>query len=170
MFTIRPAILADAEALRDIYAPYILKTAVTFETEVPTVEDFEGRIASTLKRYPYLVAETSDGTIVGYAYASAIKGRPALDCSAEASIYLHTSAHGQGLGRRLYDALETELRRMAVTNVYASIAYAEQEDEYLTHASVKFHTRMGFTECGCFHRCAVKFGRPYDLMWMEKYI
>lgn len=169
-YCLRPATVEDAEALRNIYAHYILNTAVTFEMEVPSVEEFAGRIVGTLKKYPYLVATKIDGSIVGYAYAVALKGRRALDCSVEASIYLNAAVHGQGVGRRLYQALEQELKAMRVTNVYVSIAYAEQEDEYLTHGSVRFHERMGYTLCGDFHHCAVKFGRPYDLLWMEKFL
>ena len=69
--TIRTAEEADAAALLSIYAPYVEKTAITFEYEVPTVREFKNRIASTLKRYPYLAA-VRDGRILGYAYASGL--------------------------------------------------------------------------------------------------
>ena len=65
--TIRAARPEDAAALLVIYAPYVEKTAITFEYEVPSVEEFTQRITSTLARYPYLVAE-ADGQILGYAY------------------------------------------------------------------------------------------------------
>lgn len=56
---IRMANTEDAEALLEIYAPYVRETAITFEYEVPTVEEFAERIRRTLRRYPYLVAELS---------------------------------------------------------------------------------------------------------------
>ncbi len=69
MLTIRPASLSDAQAIQAIYAPYVEKTAITFEYEVPSVQEFEKRISNTIERYPYLVAE-EDGQVLGYAYAS----------------------------------------------------------------------------------------------------
>ena len=54
---IRVASPDDAEKLLEIYAPYVEKTAITFEYDVPTVHEFKKRIENTLERYPYLVAE-----------------------------------------------------------------------------------------------------------------
>lgn len=166
---IREATAQDAQALLAIYAPYVLETAITYEYDVPTLEDFTGRIEGTLRKYPYLVVIV-DGRIVGYAYAGTFKGRRAYDCSVETSIYIDRTFHGQGIGRMLYEALEERLKAQGITNMYACIAYTEQEDEYLTNASVRFHERMGFQLCGTFHRCAVKFGRSYDMVWMEKFL
>lgn len=69
---IRIAKEEDAEALLAIYAPYIEHTVITYEYDVPTVEEFRGRIRHVLERYPYLVAELN-GKICGYAYASAFR-------------------------------------------------------------------------------------------------
>ena len=104
MLTIRPANLADAQAIQVIYAPYVEKTAITFEYEVPSVQEFENRINKTLETYPYLVAE-EDGQVLGYAYASTYYARTAYNWTTELSIYLHEDARGRGLGSQLYDAL-----------------------------------------------------------------
>ena len=85
---IRTAKLEDAEQLVEIYAPYVTDTAITFEYEVPTVDEFRNRITNTLKKYPYLVAEDEQGRIIGYAYASPFKGRAAYDWAIETSIYV----------------------------------------------------------------------------------
>lgn len=166
---IRKATVEDAEAILCIYAPYIEKTAITYEYDVPSVEEFRERIATTLCKFPYIVAE-EEGEIVGYAYASTFKGRRAYDCSVETSIYVRLGEHERGIGRQLYTVLEAELKALNITNMYACIAYAEVEDEYLTNDSVAFHERMGFKLCGTFNRCAVKFGRTYSMVWMEKFI
>ena len=71
---IRPVQLSDAAAIRAIYQPYVTETAITFEVDVPTVQEFESRIAKTLTQFPYLVAEV-DGKVVGYAYASTYYAR-----------------------------------------------------------------------------------------------
>ena len=111
---IRIASPADAEALRSIYAPYVENTAITFEYEVPSLEDFQLRIRRTLQRYPYLAAER-DGEILGYAYTGAFVGRAAYDWAAETSIYLREDMRKQGLGRRLYQVLEHISRAQNIT-------------------------------------------------------
>lgn len=165
--TIRMASPADAEALLAIYAPYVQNTAITYEYDVPSPEEFSARIAKTLKSYPYLVAE-HQGEVVGYAYAGRLHERKAYDWAVETSIYVRQDLRGMGLGCRLYDALETLLKRQNVISVNACIAFPEVEDEYLTRNSVRFHERMGYRLIGHFHRCAYKFGRWYDMVWMEK--
>ena len=165
--TIRMAAPTDAEALLAIYAPYVQNTAITYEYDVPSPEEFAARIAKTLKSYPYLVAE-HQGEVVGYAYAGRLHERKAYDWAVETSIYVRQDLRGMQLGRRLYDALEALLKRQNVISVNACIAYPEVEDEYLTRNSVRFHERMGYKLIGHFHRCAYKFGRWYDMVWMEK--
>ncbi len=167
--TIRSATPADAPALLNIYAPYVENTAVTFEYAVPSVQEFARRIEETVKKYPYLVLE-NEGVIQGYAYAGAFKGRAAYDWSVETSIYIRRDAHRRGFGRALYAALEDKLASMGILNAYACIAFPEQEDEYLTCDSRRFHERMGYRLCGTFRRCASKFGRWYDMIWMEKFL
>lgn len=165
--TIRAAEVEDAEKLLEIYAPYVKKTAISFEYEVPSVEEFAGRIKKTLQRYPYLVA-TMEGETAGYAYAGAFHARAAYQWCAEASIYVKEGLRGHGIGRKLYEALEEELRDMGILNLNACIAHPVQEDEYLTQASERFHERMGFSKVAEFHRCGYKFQRWYDIVWMEK--
>lgn len=164
---IRDARPSDAERLLEIYAWYVINTAVTFEYEVPTLEEFRARMARTVQKYPWLVIE-SEGRAVGYAYAGVFKGRAAYDWSCETTIYLDHAARGRGLGRALSAALEAELKVMGLLNLYACIAVPVAEDEYLTLDSPRFHARMGFAEVGRFHRCGYKFNRWYDMIWMEK--
>lgn len=164
---IRTACASDAQALLEIYAPYITKTAVTFEYEVPLPRDFQKRIENTLQKYPYLVAE-EDGVILGYAYTGIFKDRAAYDHAAEVSVYVKEDKRGLGVGRRLYAALEKISRAQHILNLNACIAYADKEDEYLTRDSVDFHDHLGYSMVGKFHRCGYKFGRWYDMVWMEK--
>ena len=99
--TIRTAAVDDAAALLAIYAPYVEQTAITFEYEVPSLEEFQGRIAHTLRRYPYIVA-VENGEILGYAYTGPFGERAAYSWSVETSIYLRQDVRGKGLGKRLY--------------------------------------------------------------------
>ena len=107
---IRYCTIADAPRLLEIYSYYVKKTAITFEYEVPSLEEFTLRIENTLKKYPYLCIE-KDGLVVGYAYAGAFKGRAAYDWSVETTIYLARNVQKCGLGRKLYEALEAECRK-----------------------------------------------------------
>lgn len=166
---IRTARESDAEALVEIYTPYVLHTAVTYEWEVPTVEEFAGRIRKVLSRFPYLVAEL-DGEPVGYAYAAAYGERKAFDWTVETSIYIKEDKKGLGLGRMLYDALEDILLRQNVLNLIARVACPEPEDEYLTMDSIRFHEHRGYTLLGMAHRCGYKFDRWYHLAWLEKHL
>lgn len=165
---IRIATPLDAKEILDIYAPYILQTAITFEYEVPTLEAFTRRIEQTLVKYPYLVAE-QDGRIVGYAYAGPLHERAAYDWAVETSIYVKMDEKGHGIGKKLYAALEKALLRQHIVCVNACIAYPDQEnDAYLTKDSVDFHAHLGYKMVGEFHQCAYKFDRWYNMVWMEK--
>ena len=159
----------DAEELLAIYAPYVRDTAVSFEYVVPSVEEFVDRILQISAKYPYIKA-VEDGKIIGYAYANTFKGRKAYDWSVETTVYVRKDAKRNGTGRRLYECLEQSLMKMGVLNMNACIASAKVEDEFLTNDSMYFHSRMGFTEVGRFHNSGYKFGRWYDMIWMEKLI
>ena len=166
---IRTARESDAEALLKIYTPYVTGTAITFEYDVPSVTAFKERIAHTLEKYPYLVAEI-DSVPVGYAYAGVFKGRAAYDWAVETSIYVRSDTRQSGIGRCLYDALEKVLSEQGILNMEACIAYPIHEDEHLTLDSVKFHTKMGYRMVGRFTACGYKYEQWYDMVWMEKLI
>lgn len=158
--SVRTASVSDAPALLAIYAPYVEKTAITFEYAVPTLEDFSGRISRTLARYPYLVAQR-DGVIIGYAYASAFKERAAYDWAVETSIYVSEEARGTGAGTVLYHALEQALSMQNVINVNACISYPNP-------GSISFHEKLGYKTVGHFSQCGYKLGTWWDMIWMEK--
>ena len=160
---------SDALALLNIYAPYVENTAVTFECDVPSSDEFATRIKTTLEKYPYIVA-LCGGEIIGYAYAGTFKPRAAYDWSVETSVYVKQGHKGKGVGKMLYDALEKALFEQGITNLNACIAFSETEDEYLTQDSVRFHAALGYRKVGKFTSCAYKHGRWFDMIWMEKHI
>lgn len=166
---IRTARVEDAGEILEIYAPYVRKTAITFEYDVPDLEEFTGRIQKTLQRYPYLVAE-KDGEILGYVYTGPFSERAAFAWAVEVSIYLKENMRNMGLGKKLYHAIEEISKAQNITNLNVRIGYPEIEDEYLTKNSVQFHTHMGYRMAGEFHKCGYKFGHWYHLVCMEKMI
>lgn len=167
--TIRTATVADAAQILSIYAPYIEQTAITFEYEVPSLEEFTNRITHTLERYPYLVAVRGE-QIAGYAYVSPFHARPAYDWAVETSIYVDMHCKRMGIGHKLYEALEEVLKKQGILNLEACIAYPETPDEYLTKDSVLFHEKKGYRMVGEFYQCGFKFNRWYNMVWMEKFI
>ena len=167
-YSIRTATPDDAKELVAIYDYYVKETAITFEYEAPSLEEFRRRIEVTLEKYPYLAAE-EEGRILAYAYAGTFKGRAAYDWSVETTIYVDKEARRKGIGGRLLAALEEALAGQGILNAYACIGVPrETEDEYLTFDSVRFHEKMGYRLAGTFHSCGCKFGRWYDMVWMEK--
>ena len=166
---IRTACESDAAQIAEIYRPYVESTAVSFEYIAPDAEGMKKRISAVLESYPFLVA-LRGGEIVGYTYASRLKERRAFDLTAEVSIYVRKDQKRGGIGKKLYAALEEILLLQNVKSVNVSIAYSNDEDEYLTHDSLAFHTRMGYRQIGIFHKCGYKFGKWYDLLWAEKHI
>lgn len=166
---IRNVAINDAERLLEIYAYYVTDTAISFEYTVPSLAEFQSRIKRITEKYPYLVVE-KDGQIQGYAYAHPFVEREAYDWCCETTIYLDKNARKCGLGRMLYEALEARLKEMGIINLYACIARTDKEDEYLNNNSPEFHEHLGYKTVGEFRKCGYKFGRWYDMIWMEKII
>lgn len=160
---------SDALALLNIYKYYVEHTAISFEWTTPTEEDFRARIRHITEKYPYIAA-VRDGNIIGYAYAASFKDRTAYDWSVETTIYLDRHVRHQGAGKQLYLKLEEELKKMHILNLNACIGYPKKDDEYLTKNSAQFHEHLGYHMVGKFHNSGYKFGRWYDMVWMEKMI
>ena len=167
--SIRFAKPEDAKELLKIYAYYVTDTAISFETEVPSEEEFKLRIEEVLKSYPFIVA-CKDDEILGYAYLHSFVGRKAYELSAETTIYLNPDKKKMGIGKKLYSVLEDVAKAQNITNLYSCIGYVDKEDEYLNNNSVQFHEHIGFRIVGKFENCGHKFGRWYHMVWMEKII
>jgi phosphinothricin acetyltransferase len=159
-YTIRPASPDDAGAVLAIYAPYVTDTCISFETEVPAFDAFRQRMCGIMAGSPYYVCECG-GVVVGFAYASKYSERRAYRYSADLTVYVAPGHHGRGVGRLLYERLIADLRERGIYTVYACVT-AENT------ASLKFHTALGFTECGRFHNIGYKHGRWLDVVWLEK--
>lgn len=159
MTRIRPAHLGDAALLLEIYRPFVTDTAVSFELQPPSVDEFEGRIARALDQWAWLVAENERGP-VGYAYATSYRSRGAYRWSVETSAYVRADHRGQGLGKRLYQELLPILAEKGYCTAYAGIALPND-------ASVGLHRSLGFTAVGVFRRAGWKFGVWHDVSWWQ---
>lgn len=160
---------SDAPQLALIYAPYVEKTAVSFEYDAPSADEFCRRIKNTLENYPYIAA-VRNGEILGYAYLSEFSGRPAYIRNAEASIYIRNDCRRCGIGKKLYNILENIAALQNILNITVCIASPEKSDEFLDDSSLLFHEYMRYKPSGKFHNCGYKFGNWYNVVWAEKTI
>ena len=160
MITLRKARVTDGGALAAIYKHYVENTAITFEYIAPSAEEFASRIAHKTEKYPFIVAE-EDGRPVGYAYASEYRERAAYSWDVETSVYIDVDHRGQGIGKKLYAALEEILKLQNVVNLYACITYPNPQ-------SIGMHEAMGFQHAGRFRGAGFKMGEWHDVCWLEK--
>ncbi|MEX2283034.1 MAG: arsinothricin resistance N-acetyltransferase ArsN1 family B [Gemmatimonadota bacterium] len=157
---IRMAVADDARDVREIYAPFVTDSAVSFEQTPPTESEMAQRIRATLERTPWLVYE-ENSRVLGYAYAGKHRDRAAYQWSVEVSAYLRTEAHGKGIARALYDRL---FRILVVQGFYSAFAGITLPND----ASVAFHRAAGFQWIGTFHSIGYKFGQWHDTGWLER--
>jgi phosphinothricin acetyltransferase len=155
MLTIRDASRRDASACAAIYRPYVLNTAITFETEPPTASEMSRRIEAATRSYAWLVAESND-QITGYAYAGPFAARPAYRWSCEVSVYLETGRRRTGAGRALYQAL---LSRLIERGYRVAVAKMTLPNE----ASMGLHAALKFRQVGVHRRIGWKNGEWHDV-------
>ncbi len=157
---IRPVRKTDVADILEIYTPYITDTVITFETDVPTIEEFTERVEGIKSEYPYLVCEI-DGKVVGYAYASKHHQRSAYKYSVDVSIYIKPNYQGKGFGKVLYASLFERLKEYNYYTAYARITLPNDR-------SIALHKSFGFIEVGICHNTGYKNDRWLDVIWLEK--
>lgn len=146
---------ADAARVREVYAPYCTDTSITFEYEPPSIEQTAERIARIGRQYPWLVARC-DGTVAGYAYATAHAERAAYRWAVDVAVYLDPAFQRRGIGRRLYRVLLRLLSHLGYHRAVALIAMPNA-------ASVGMHEAMGFSHAGTTRSVGHKLGGWHDV-------
>ena len=157
--TIRLAREEEANEILAIYSPYIVNTSYTFETDVPTVQEFKVRIRNNLETYPWIVCEMNN-EIAGYAYAARHRERVAYQWCAESSIYIRDAYHHTGIAQALYSALLEILKKQGFMNVYAVINLPNER-------SVRFHEKAGFTWFANYEKVGFKLGQWKTVGWWK---
>jgi len=147
---------ADAGACAEVYAPYVLDTAISFEEQPPSAEEMARRMRAA---YVWLVAER-DGAVAGYAYGGRFAQRAAYRWTAEVSVYVAASHHRTGVGRALYVELLERLRALGLWTLCAGVTQPNA-------ASDGLHSELGFTEVGVYRRVGFKHGRWQDVRWWQ---
>ena len=155
---IRLATPADCAQIAAIYAPYVLDTAISFETEPPGELEMRQRVSSTLEFLPWLVCTYGD-RVVGYAYAERFRTRAAYQWSSSVSVYVDSSVHRSGVGRGLYASLFKILELQGFYNLFAGITLPNEP-------SVGLHRSFGFQQIALERNVGYKLGLWHDVsMW-----
>lgn len=157
---IRLAQESDAAAMLAVYAPYIQSTSITFEYQVPSAEEFAGRIAKITEKFPWLICEI-DSETAGYVYAGLYKSRAAFQWDAELSVYLAPGFHRMGIASALYTCLQNILAEQGYLNLYALITVPNPQ-------SIGFHERDGFRPVCVYRSTGFKLGEWHDMAVLEK--
>ena len=158
---IRAAEARDAAAAAAIYAYHVAHGTASFDTSPRSEAETAAKIAECTGRgWPFLVAEL-DGKVIGYAYATQFRDRPAYRTTCENSIYLDPARLGQGVGTLLLAALVEAATDAGFRQMIAVIGGAEP-------ASAALHARAGFTEAGRMRSVGRKQGRWLDTLYMQK--
>jgi L-amino acid N-acyltransferase YncA len=157
MVEVRMAAPSDAQGILDIYAPHIRESFCTFESEVPSLEQFSHRIEKTIQTKPWIVC-TVNNVIACYAYASIHRERVAYQWCCESSIYTSNDFKGRGIGRRLYKALFAILKKQGYRNVYAGITLPNEP-------SIKLHEKCGFAHFATYENIGYKLGEWKNVGW-----
>jgi L-amino acid N-acyltransferase YncA len=156
---IRPATPADLPGAAAIYDEQVATGISTFDLEPPPASYWQHHLESTEPGDHFLVAD-DDGDVVGFAYSSAYRPRPAYRLTRETSVYLSERARGQGLGRRMYDDL---LGRCRADGIHVVLALVAQPNP----ASDALHAACGFERLGTMREVGWKFGRWLDTAWYQ---
>jgi L-amino acid N-acyltransferase YncA len=153
----------DVVAITAIYVHHVVHGLASFEIESPSENDMRQRRFDIVSRgLPYLVAECAAGEVVGYAYASPYRLRPAYRYTAENSVYLHPAWAGRGIGRQLMSALLAECEAKGLRQIVAVIG------DSANCASIGLHKSLGFREVGVLRSVGFKFGRWVDSVLMQR--
>jgi L-amino acid N-acyltransferase YncA len=164
MIAIRAAMPEDAGAIAAIYAPHVLTGTVSFEIDPPDARAMRTRMGASEGLYPWIVATNGDATggVIGYAYATRFRDRPAYRYVCETSIYMADVAQGQGAGRLLYEALIDTLRAQGFVHALGAIALPND-------ASIRLHESVGFRRAGVYREVGFKHGRWIDVgIWQAE--
>lgn len=159
---IRPFNIKDSQKLLDIYNYYVLNTAVTFDIEPLSLQVFKDKLICIQTDYPLIVYE-EDGEILGYAYGSRFRPKPAYNYVVESTVYVKQDAHGKQIGTKLYTEL---LRLLKQTQSHTVLGVLTIPND----ASIKLHEKFGFKQVAHLKEVGLKFGKWQDIgIWQLKF-
>ena len=158
---LRPFAWGDIPAITDIYRHYVEHSTATFDLDAPGPTYMAEKFGHMIEAGHPVVSAERVGKLVGYAYASTYRPRPAYRFTCEDSIYLHPDAIGKGLGKVLLGELISQSQAFGFKQMIAVIT-AESA------ASIALHEKFGFDTVGRHAALGLKFDRWLDVIHMQK--
>jgi len=159
---LRHAEAADLTAIAAIYGHHVRHGLASFEVDPPSAQEMQARFEAIVNAgYPYLVAEEG-GRLIGYAYASSYRTRPAYRYSVEDSVYVAPDAIGRGIGKRLLRQLIDECAQRGFRQMLAVIG------DSANAPSIELHRACGFERVGLLTSIGFKFNRWVDSVLMQR--
>ncbi|MBV8638305.1 MAG: N-acetyltransferase [Candidatus Eremiobacteraeota bacterium] len=157
---VRGAVLEDAAAIAAICQPIVEQTIISLEEVAPDTDEIRRRIETTTASYPWIVACDGDD-ILGYAYAGRHRERAGYRYSVDVSVYVEEYARRTGVGTTLYSRLFAMLEARNLHRAFAGITLPNP-------ASIALHRRFGFSDVGVYREAGYKFGKWFDVMWLQR--
>ncbi len=161
-YTIRPADDRDREAVNRIF-DYFVKTSMAAYPETQTESGIYDRLRQAGGSHPFLVAVTETGEVIAFAQARPYRNAETIKRTAEITYFILPEHQGQGLGEKLLNKLIELVKPMGVDNLLGSISSHNEQ-------SLKFHARHGFIEVGRFRNVGRKWGKDFDIVWVQRFI
>ena len=161
-FTIAPVLKEDGKAIIDIFNHYVENSFAAYPEGRAPYEFFD-LLLNLSEGYPFLVARDCGGNVLGFALLRPHNPMPVFSRTAEVTCFIAPEHTGKGMGKALQERLLHEAGEKGIDNVLASISS-------LNPASLAFHKKRGFQECGRMLKTGRKWGRDFDVVWMQKMI
>ena len=158
-FKIRPLLLSDSTKLLDIINHYVYST-INFSDKTYDLTNIN-KLIDTKEESPKYLAEINTGEAIGFALAYPFRPEIAFASAIKFTYWIKPSFTGNGIGSTLYDFMENDCRIKGIKNILVNISSENS-------GSIKFHEKRGFDHCGKFTQIGNKFGKPFDLIWMQK--
>jgi phosphinothricin acetyltransferase len=161
-YAIVPVSKDDADRVIEIFNYYVENSFAAYP-ENPVPSQFFDLFVNMSAGYPFLVAKDSDGKVIGFAFLRPHNPMPVFSRTAEIACFIAPEHIGKGIGSAMQDILLHEAAERKISSILAGISS-------LNSASVAFHKKRGFQECGRFQKIGRKWGQDFDVVWMQKII
>ena len=161
LYEIRKAEVRDSRSISDVFNYFVENSHASYETN-ETGPDFYMTIKASSPHHPFYVIEAAN-KVIGFGFLRPYRNTEALRRTAEITYFILPKHTRKGLGKKLLRALEKEAYEMGITTLLANISS-------LNNPSLNFHVKNGFNRCGAFRKIGTKFGRDFDVVWMQKFL
>ncbi|GAB4342002.1 MAG: GNAT family N-acetyltransferase [Candidatus Abyssubacteria bacterium] len=159
-YELSPLSQRDRESVVDIFNYYVENGFAAYPEHKLPYEFFD-HLLMMIDGYPAVTVREESGTVVGFGFLRAHHPSPTFGRTAEITYFISPEHTRKGIGRRILEHFIAEAGKREIDVILANISSLNEQ-------SLRFHRWMGFEECGRFRRIGRKFGRDFDVVWMQK--